>query len=146
MFTPIVTETSVVKLTVQSMILRIVECEQPAQQSSYTVYKTAVAATVTELSSCVEVEVDVLGSTSLIVLMVIVDVKQYWTTCVRAQELCEGRGGRPGLPAPDSPYGLCRHKATLSDSYQSSGAHLDIHTAPELWYESLSVALCLQRP
>ena len=77
MFTPIVTETSVVKLIVQSMILRIVESEQPAQQSSYTVYKTAVAATVTELSSCVEVEVDVLGSTSLIVLMVIVDVKQY---------------------------------------------------------------------
>ena len=24
----------------------------------------------------------------------------------RAQELCESRGGRPGLPAPKSPYGL----------------------------------------
>ena len=26
---------------------------------------------------------------------------------VRAQELCESRGGRPGLPVPNSPYGLC---------------------------------------
>ena len=23
----------------------------------------------------------------------------------RAQELCESRGGRPGLPVPNSPYG-----------------------------------------
>ena len=27
-------------------------------------------------------------------------------TTFRVQELCEGRGGRPGLPVPDSPYGL----------------------------------------
>ena len=27
--------------------------------------------------------------------------------CHRTQELCESRGGRPGLPVPDSPYGLC---------------------------------------
>ena len=66
MFILIVTETSVVKQIVQSKILRIVESEQPAQQSSYIIYKTAVATTVTELSSCVVVEVDVLGSTSLI--------------------------------------------------------------------------------
>ena len=26
---------------------------------------------------------------------------------LRAQELCESRGGRPGLPGPNSPYGLC---------------------------------------
>ena len=26
---------------------------------------------------------------------------------LRAQELCESRGGRPGLPVPNSPYGLC---------------------------------------
>ena len=31
----------------------------------------------------------------------------------RAQELCESRGGRPGLPVPNSPYGLCERKATL---------------------------------
>ena len=32
---------------------------------------------------------------------------------VRVQELCESRGGRPGLPVPDSPYSLCGRKATL---------------------------------
>ena len=35
---------------------------------------------------------------------------------VRAQELRESRGGRPGLPVPNynSPYGLCERKATLN--------------------------------
>ena len=32
----------------------------------------------------------------------------------RVQELCESRGGRPGLPVPNSPYGLCGRKATLN--------------------------------
>ena len=32
----------------------------------------------------------------------------------RAQELCERRGGRPGLPATNSPYGLCGRKVTLN--------------------------------
>ena len=32
----------------------------------------------------------------------------------RAQELCWSRGGRPGLPVPNSPYGLCGRKATLN--------------------------------
>ena len=32
----------------------------------------------------------------------------------RAQELCESRGGRPGLAVPNSPYGLCGRKATLN--------------------------------
>ena len=45
---------------------------------------------------CVKVEVDVLGSPSLIVLMVSVDVKRHVQN-VRAQELCESSGGRPGL-------------------------------------------------
>ena len=26
--------------------------------------------------------------------------------------MCESRGGRPGLPVPNSPYGLCGRKAT----------------------------------
>jgi len=30
-----------------------------------------------------------------------------------AQELCEGGGGRPGFPVPNSPYGLCGRKGTL---------------------------------
>ena len=33
----------------------------------------------------------------------------------RARELCESRGGRPGLPVPNSPYGLCGCKATLNE-------------------------------
>ena len=33
----------------------------------------------------------------------------------RAQELCEGRDGRPGLPVPNSHYSLCGHKATLEE-------------------------------
>ena len=32
---------------------------------------------------------------------------------IRGQELCESRGGRPGLPIPNGPYGLCRVKAKL---------------------------------
>ena len=34
---------------------------------------------------------------------------------VRAQELCESRGGRPG--PHKSPYGLCGHKATLNNEF-----------------------------
>ena len=33
----------------------------------------------------------------------------------RAQELCESRGGRPGLPVPNSPYGLCWRKVTFEE-------------------------------
>ena len=41
-----------------------------------------------------------LGSPSLIVLMVSVDVKQHLNVgCHRAQKLCESRGGPPGLPS-----------------------------------------------
>ena len=32
---------------------------------------------------------------------------------LRAQEVCESRGGRPGLPVPNSLYGLFVRKATL---------------------------------
>ena len=31
------------------------------------------------------------------------------------QELCERRDGRPGLPVPDSPCGLCGRKATVKE-------------------------------
>ena len=31
----------------------------------------------------------------------------------RAQELCESRGGLPGLPVPNSPYGLCGRRAAV---------------------------------
>ena len=48
---------------------------------------------------------------SLIRLMVSVDLKHHEVASVRAQELCESRGGRPGLSVPNSPYGLCGRKA-----------------------------------
>ena len=41
--------------------------------------------------------------------------------CLRTQELCESRGGCPGLPVPNSPYGLRGRKATLELRAQSSG-------------------------
>ena len=34
----------------------------------------------------------------------------------RAQELCESRGGRPGLPVPNKRYGFCGRKATLNEN------------------------------
>ena len=36
------------------------------------------------------------------------------TARFKAQELCEGRGGRPGLTVPNSLHGLCERKATLN--------------------------------
>ena len=35
-------------------------------------------------------------------------------TDFRGQELCERSGGRPGLPVPNSPYGLRGREATLN--------------------------------
>ena len=65
-----------------------------------------------ELRACVKVEVAVLGSPSLISLMVSVDVKHHENKeevlATRAQELCECPGGRPG---PKSSYVLCGRKA-----------------------------------
>ena len=36
------------------------------------------------------------------------------TGLFRAQKLCESRGGRPGLPVPNKPYGFCGCKARLN--------------------------------
>ena len=72
-----------------------------------------------ELSSCVKVEVAFLGSPSLIVFMVSVDEKHYERkkdANDRAQELCESRGGLPGLRVPNKPDGFCRRKAPLNQS------------------------------
>ena len=47
--------------------------------------------------------------------MVSVDVRQHANNQeFRAHELCESRGGRPGLPVPNSPYGLCSRKTPLN--------------------------------
>ena len=34
---------------------------------------------------------------------------------LRGQELWESRGGRPGFPVPNSPYGPCGRKATVEE-------------------------------
>ena len=54
-----------------------------------------------------------MGSPSLTVRTVSVDEKQHYTLQNKAQELCESRGGRPGLHIPKSPYGLCGRSATF---------------------------------
>ena len=41
-------------------------------------------------------------------------VTQGKSVCVRAQELCESRGGRPGLPVSNKPYGPCGRKVMLN--------------------------------
>ena len=63
-----------------------------------------------------KVEAAVLGSPSLTVLMVSACGRKATLNLNRkAQELCESRGGRPGLPpVPDSSYGLCGRKASLN--------------------------------
>ena len=37
------------------------------------------------------------------------------TVVLKAQTMCESRGGRPGLPVPKSPYGLCGCKVKLTE-------------------------------
>ena len=69
-----------------------------------------------------KVEVDVLGSPSLIVRTVSVGVKQH--TELRAQELCKSRDGRPGLPVPNKPDGFCGRKATLKQTKPSRSQSL----------------------
>ena len=71
-------------------------------------------------------KVDVLGSPSLIVRRVSVHVKQYRNITVRAQELCERGGGRPGLPFPNSPYGYCGRKAKLKKKKGSGGTYAEV--------------------
>ena len=72
-------------------------------------------------SRAVNVEVAVLDSLSLISPEFFCGRKATLnrTNPFRAQELCEGGGGRPGLHAPNSRYGLCGLKATMNP--QSSG-------------------------
>ena len=83
-----------------------------------------------------KVEVAVLGSPSLISLMVSVDVKQHLKK-LRAQEVCESRDGRPGLPVPKSLRNLCGSKATLNlndeEESISSSREVDIVAPLVAW-------------
>ena len=67
----------------------------------------------TELRNCVRDDIALLGSPSLTVPTVIVRRKA--TLKNRAQELCESRGGRPGLPVPNKLSGFYGRKATLKN-------------------------------
>ena len=62
----------------------------------------------------------ILGSPSLRVLSVSVAATEATLNFVdlRARELCESRGGRPGLPVPQSSFGLCGCKATLNLNFK----------------------------
>ena len=51
-----------------------------------------------------EVEVAVLDTPSITVLMHGLCGRQATLNCVRAQELCGSRGGRPGHPVHNSPH------------------------------------------
>ena len=57
---------------------------------------------------------------------------------VKVQELCESGGGHPGLPVPNSPYGLCGRKATLEyrELCESRGGHPGL---PSLIVRTVSV-------
>ena len=60
--------------------------------------------------------------------------------CDRAQELCESRGGRPGLPVPNSPFGFCGRKATLKNRIQElCEIEVDVLHSPSLIVVMVSV-------
>ena len=90
----------------------------------------------TELRICVQVEVDVLGSPSLIVRTDSAYIKQHLKKKKkknhRAQELCESRGGHHGLLVPNSPYGPRGRKATpkKSNSFGSAVVNCPVVTCP----------------
>ena len=68
--------------------------------------------TLSELRSCVKVEMDVLSSTSLIVLTISADVKQHWTiTLSKLRSYVEVEVDV--LDVSNTPYGLCGRQATL---------------------------------
>ena len=55
------------------------------------------------------------------------------TPTLRVQELCESRGGRPGLPVPNNHYCLYGRKATLNDELRSCvKVEVDVLDSPSL--------------
>ena len=62
--------------------------------------------------------------------------------------MCESRGGRQGLPVPNSPYGLCRRKATLEEGISVRAQELCEHQGgrPVLPVPNSPHALCGRKP
>ena len=58
----------------------------------------------------------------------------------RAQELCEGPGGRPGLPVPNKPCVFCGRKATLKQKGTIGDTGVYKHKT-EVCYSRLDIAL-----
>ena len=52
---------------------------------------------------------------------------------VRVQELCESRGGRPGLPVANSTHGLCRRKAASNLNVTCKAAALSLSSLKDLY-------------
>ena len=91
---------------------------------------------------------DVLGSPSLIVRTVSVNVKQQLkkTKTIRVQELCESRSGRPGFPVPNSQYGLNESKATFEEEKENTSelrscvkVEVDVLGSPSLIVSTVSM-------
>ena len=97
-----------------------VEMTLPVTNSPYSLRGRKATPDPSEHRSCVKVEVVVLGSKSLTVLTVSVDVEaalEEEEPAFRAQELCKSRGGGPpALPVTNSPYSLCGRKAASNPS------------------------------
>ena len=62
---------------------------------------------------------------------------------IRARELCESWGGRPGIPIPNGLYGLCGRKATLN-FIQSEPPHATPKWQTTLWHLSYLETLLVQ--
>ena len=64
---------------------------------------------------------------------------------IRTQELCESRAGRPGLPTPNSPYGLYGRKATLDEEMwwkQTCSRYSETSSLKHMEIRLVSVDLC----
>ena len=69
------------------------------------------------------------------------------TSEIRIKELSKRGGGRPGLPVPNSQYGLYESKATFEDEEDTSEllscvkVHMDVLGSPSLIVSTISVAV-----
>ena len=63
---------------------------------------------------------------------------------LRALELCERRGGRPGLPVSNSSYDLCGRKATLNERTNETNERTNISLTIQLarYYTAMACVPC----
>ena len=66
----------------------------------------------------------------------------------RAQQLCESRGGRSGIPVPNSLSCLCGHKAAMrmrKTGGGGGGVHLQVQTLYDCWLLCVWTWACSSR-